>query len=240
MRRYCLMALAALLGANLAGSALAASTFQYVFGAPEYTVGVGEQVTVPVYLLEIVNSESSILATEGIGTIGVRLSYDSSTTATRPATIADDADITPGDHFSDELDDFFTTYVGTAVSDEGPGAANPVAGISAIAWSPVYGDFITESRYSVLIGEFTFTAGDVVGETTVIKASDLFTDRYDTTTYDYGTPLDAGIWSTTTTIVTAVPEPGTWAGLAGMGLMAGAYWRWKSRARAKAKRPSPR
>jgi len=215
----------------LAGPAQAASMYEFTFDQAVYTVTPGETVTVEVYLYETVTAgTTSVLATEQLSDTGVRISYDSSTSPTDPATVTD---IQAASAFTDEPYDFADTYTGSEMQTMGgTGAANPVAGISVSSDSPVAPDPVPDTdgkEYAVLIGTVTFTAGDVVGETTTIKASDLFTNTQDTfTAYPYHHVLDSSIWSTTAQIM-VVPEPACWVGLSGMGLTAGIFWKIRSR-----------
>lgn len=203
--------------------------YEFTFDQSVYEVQPGETVTVSVYLYETVTSgNTSVLATEGLITGGVRISYGSSTSPTDPATVTD---MSAGPSFTNEGDlDSATLYTGAEVLAGGSGLANPVAGIQVSTFTPDYGTVVAgtnNKEYQILLGTVTFTAGNVVGETTTIRASDLFTSSDDNTT-DYGRVLDSSIWSTTAAIV-VVPEPASWVGLAGMGLTAGVCWRIRSR-----------
>jgi hypothetical protein len=208
----------------------AASMYEFTFDQSVYEVQAGQSVTVSVYLYETVTSgTTSVLATEGLITAGVRLSYGSS--PTDPATISG---MTAAPNFTNEKDlDSATFLTAAEVAAGGTGAANPIGGLQLSTFTPDYGTVVAGTggkEYQILLGTVTFTAGDVVGETTTIKASDLFTNASlaDTTT-DWGTVLDSfSIWTGTADIV-VVPEPASWVGLLGMGLTAGICWRVRSR-----------
>ncbi len=207
----------------------AASMYEFTFDQSVYEVQAGQTVTVSVYLYETVTSgTTSVLATEGLITAGVRLSYSS--TPSDPATISG---MTAGSSFTNEpgLDSAEFLTAGE-VSAGGTGAANPIGGLQLSTFTPDYGTVVagtSNKEYQILLGTVTFTAGDVVGETTTIKASDLFTNASLTdTTTDWGTVLDSSIWAGTADIV-VVPEPASWVGLLGMGLTAGICWRVRSR-----------
>lgn len=223
-----------------AGPALAASMYEFGFDSSTYEVAPGQNLTVSVYLYETITAgDTSVLATAKIMSTGVRISYDSTSTATDPVTLASVANpIQGGPAFTDESGDFgdwVTTYsTPSEFTSVGTGAANPIAGLELSSWTEVPGVEVAGSggrKYSILLGTVTLTAGDILEETTTLKASDLFTNRDDTYTYSPLNVLDdVPIWSSTAQI-TVVPEPSAWIGLSSMALMAGIFWKIRSRRR---------
>jgi len=207
----------------------AASIFS--FDQATYTVMAGNTVSIPVYLqLDDVgtNDLSNMIADDGMFSIGVRLVQDTMAPMqpTMPAGIATLGDIQPN---MTEFDANPTIdYVSTA--NAGVIVYTPIAapdGPQKTSGQPT-------GRF--LIGNFVFTTGTVVGETTIFNAQDIFASpSADTVTFNGGFTLDpTGIAPVSITTVApltpvGVPAPAAaWAGLvllAAMGFMQFVRWR---------------
>jgi hypothetical protein len=238
------LALAAVACLLRASPLMAASMYEFGFDSSTYEVKPGATFTVSVYLYETITAGNySVLANDQIANAGVRVSYDASSTATDPVSLASEANaIQAAPAFTDETDDRFPTDFVTVYSTPaefaagGTGAANPIAGLDVSSFTPIPGTVVAGSggqKYAVEIGSIKMTAGDILGETTVIKASDLFTNSVNTYTNAPWVGLDESpltIYATTAQI-TVVPEPSAWIGLSSMTLMAGIFWKIRSRRR---------
>jgi len=211
--------------------AQASSMYEFRFDQSTYEVAPGGTVTVSVYLYETVTAgDTSMLATDPLVSTGVRISYGSATNPSQPAT-ATVADVNAAPAFTNEPYDNVVILSAAEVQDGGAGAPDPIVGLDVSSWTAVPGQVVPGTdgkQYSVLIGTVTFTAGDVVGETTTIKASDLYTGSTETYLNSFTSLDSAPIW-TGTAQITVVPEPACWVGLAGMGLTAGIFWKIRSR-----------
>ena len=74
------------------------SAYQLVFDQGAYQVDPGAQLSVNVYLQEQVSGGSaSVLATDGLISAGLRVSFDLSPLPSDPAKILSDSDVTPND-----------------------------------------------------------------------------------------------------------------------------------------------
>jgi hypothetical protein len=164
----------------------------YTFFAANYNVTVGSTVAVPVYLNISGTDFLNLVADNGLGSAGVRLTLDTGSAPADPATIASAGDVSPNtvdfDPFS-VIDYVSTANAGFAVFAPSPGLE--------MTTGELPGDF--------LLGTITFTAGLTPGVTTFL-ASDLFATP-DTTSWDLNYIFDPDTTaSVTITTVAAVPS----------------------------------
>jgi hypothetical protein len=193
----------------LADVARAGFVYSYVFDQANYTANPGGTVDVRVLLQEVVTGgDRSRLANDGLVGAGVRVRFDLAPLPSRPAGIANSADILPNlaafdDPFGPAKDLALGSY---AEFIEAVDVTSPAVRATSIA----------PDTFRVLLGSFRLTAGTLPGDVTAIRAMDVPTTS-DTIT-GAGFELDPLIRAGDATIrVTAVPEPGSIV-LFGMGL----------------------
>ena len=193
---------------GLSGFSRAASIYSFDQGGV-YQVTAGGTVSIPVYL-QLDGAELNAAQTEdGMFQVSVRLTENVGlTTASQPAFVASVLDIQPN---NTDFDPTFALPVYTTSSDVG----------LSVQPTGLPGPVTTSGQPTgrLLIGNFVFTAGNVVGETTVFDALDPDSLTDDTLTWG-GTVLDpstaAAVHITTTAPLgpVGVPVPAAaWAGL---------------------------
>ncbi len=209
----------AVTGACLLASSIAeaGSVYQFAFGQTTYQVDPGSQVLVDVYLQEQVSGGSaSVLASDGLIGVGVRVSFDVSPLPSDPARILHVSDVT-----SNDAPGGFVGYQGAAVA---PGSFADLSESIGILDSPVTATDLGGGLYRILIGTFRFTAGSIADQTTLIQATDI-PGLSDTVTGG-GADLDSLISAGTASIEVragAVPEPSSWVAMALGVIGAGGY-----------------
>ena len=187
-------------------AANASAGFMFEFGqagsSPESTFefGVGDSLDVQVYLREM--SGGTVLATEGLFSSGVKVTFDETI-----AAVSDASDIVANPGFDD-----ITKSVSVGQADLYAAAfLNPL--------------LTPDASNRILVGTFTFSG--VSAGTTTISVADLDPALDDTVTGDYPftSALDPDITSSTATITvksqTVVPEPAScliWGLIFGVGL----------------------
>lgn len=160
----------------------------YSFDQAGFTVNAGGTVDVDVYLEQ--TGGDTILTDDGLFGYGVRLLFNTPPIPSDPAAVLAESDILANPAFDDAA--FATVEL---ISGESAGASGSVLD----PFSPLVG-----SR--ILLGTFTFTGGNTVGEVTNLTATDF--SGLDETISGLGTPLDSMVQDGFATItVTAVPEP---------------------------------
>ncbi len=190
-------------------SVSSAEMYRWVFGESAYQVNPGGTVDVSVYLEGTVEAgEISLLDPSngvGLGSIGLAL-YWTDASPSDPARVLNDSDITANPAFD---------YVDTAV------ALADHAELNELIWfnDPVYGVEGPTNSFRVLAGTFTFTAGKVAGEQTIIRVVDLAPGQDDTLDALGDIVLDDLI-SQRTASITTVPEPSSLL-LSGFALLGG-------------------
>lgn len=223
MRRYALIiAVATCIHAS---GAWATPTYQYVTDQSNYTYTPGASVPVNVFLQETIQvGDTSLLQSEGMFGVGVRVKFNEPTVPAHPAVVSSTSNITPNAGL--DVAPFTVKDVVAGVS-AGLSGAIPISGS---ALSPTGGPLV----YKTLIGQFLFTtsASALPGEVTHVKAMD-----YDATdsnvTNTTLTSLDSLISTSNFTLTAAgsssVPEPGSLllVGVVGAGAMG--YRRWRRR-----------
>ena len=167
--------------------------FMYSFGQTNFDVVAGGTVDVPVYLLQVDAMGDPVnLTIDGIFSGGVRVFFNV-TPPSDPAAVLSLADIVPNPMFDTDLPPDFDLVVG-----ESAGFVDSI-------------DFFSPALMgnNILLGTFTFTAGNVIGEVTNLRAEDFSSAPNETIANDpFFTPLDNLIGTGGATItVTAVPEP---------------------------------
>jgi hypothetical protein len=147
--------------------AQAGSSYSYVFDQPTYQVDPGSQVLVKVFLQEhITDGSLSVLATEGLVGAGVRVSFDLSPLPGDPAKVLSAGDVIPNDG-SGAFDGGFQSIALV------PGSYADLTESVDLFSPAVLGTQAGADLYQVLLGTFRFTAGAIVGQTTLIQASDI-------------------------------------------------------------------
>lgn len=173
---------------------LASAAIVYEFGQANYDVAAGQRINVDLFLVQTdVGSDPVNLSVDGLFSGGVRVFFDD-TPPTDPAGVRSLADILPNPSFDD-------TFIGETL--------DLVPGVSA-GFSDAIDNFDAPIRGSrIFLGTFAFTAGNVIGETTNLRATDFDSRFSDVLANDLGaTELDNLIQPGFATItVTAVPEP---------------------------------
>jgi len=210
----------------LSSVAQAERTYHYVFDRPVYSGNPGATVDVEVSLEERRESTDppALLATEGLASAAVKLSYVNPLPS-EPAWLTDPASISHNPQFDDSLSP--EKYLTADIVDEEPAAVDAIAGLSEwISVNPLATsgalaqEIVAGEVYRIRLGTFRFTLGDILGETTTIRATDLFADPMDeTTAFDF-TVLDTLIASAEATLVTA-PEPASLVLLGAGAVLAG-------------------
>jgi hypothetical protein len=135
------------------GSGAAKAGLILGFGQAGYTAAPGQGIDVPVYLHE---SGTSVLATEGLNSAGIVISFNVPPTAIDPARVTL---ITPNPGVND-ADDFLSTSISPA--------SGSTAGSAELLFSIVLSDvlFPTPGSSSILLGTYHFTAGATPGQVT--------------------------------------------------------------------------
>lgn len=186
------------------------NAYEFAFGQDAYVVAPGATMAVPVYFQETVGSQdTSVLAPGGAGliTAAVQVVGDP-LLPTQPAQVRSLSDIIPNPAFDVPA----------------PSLSLNAAKLSlgALEGSTVVGEEYTNGVYRLLLGTFTFTAGDVPGEVTTIRATSFdptFTNIVDGNMHALdGTPVGE-----TRATIRVVPEPSTIV-LATAALLAWAAW----------------
>lgn len=167
----------------------------YVFDQTNYDVAAGATVDVQVFLQQD-GTVDTILTDEGLESGSVRVHFAGIAGTTQPAQVLSETDILPNPSFDDPL---------IGLDLESGVSAGLAAGVD-FSSAYLFGD-------TILLGTFTFTAGNVLGEVTQLSAKDFDLDLADTIAGN-GTALDGFIGNGFATItVTAVPEPNSLAWL---------------------------
>ena len=191
--------LASLICLSLADNTVARGNYayQYLLSQPSYTTAPGGSVLVGVSLQErVTDGSTSRLATDGLFSAGVRVTFGSGSAAQVLAA----TDITFNSAFNST---FQTRIVNAGVSAELTESVD-------FASPALLGSALGGGVYQVFLGSFRFTVGSVAGQTTTITAVDI-PGMTDTLT-GAGLALDALIQPasatiTTTSNVATVPEP---------------------------------
>jgi hypothetical protein len=163
----------------------------YAFEHTNYTVAAGGTVDIKVYLEQ--TGGETILTDFGIIGASVNVLFNEVPGPLDPAEVLNDFDISPSTAFDDP--------VLTEVFHD-PGVSAGLVGVVDIGSAPLTGS-------SIYLGTFTFTAGAIDGEVTMLRATDLSLLFEDTVAFD-GTELDGLIgdgFSQITVTSAAVPEP---------------------------------
>jgi hypothetical protein len=129
------------------------SAFILTSGQPVYQVEAGGALDIPVYLTE---SVTNILATDGLSSAGLVLSFNLAPHASDPAQATL---ITPNPGMSEENDFIFTSIIPATIAT--PGAAE-------LLFSLVLSDVLKPEigSSSILLGTFHFVAGAIPGQVT--------------------------------------------------------------------------
>ena len=201
-----------LLGLFLVPNVVSAASYRWVFDQSVYEANPGATVGVSVYLEETIEAgEIAIFDSsqgDGLGSIGLAV-YWSDAPPSEPAKVLGDSDISENAGFD---------YVDTAAALADHAELNELILFN----DPVYGVENPTDTYRVLAGTFTFTAGSVTGEQTLIRATDLSAAQDDTLDSYGNVALDPFITDGTASI-NVVPEPGSLAlllaGVLGLALL---------------------
>jgi len=202
--------------AALAGVARADVSLAFAWGQSSVEVLPGATVAVPLYLTEtLTGSSSSILLSEnGVSSVGVRVTRNAAQLPTSPAFLTlGGLSINTVDFF-DSSDPIFGPEL--AVSPSG----NLAQLLMFARDAGVVGSPTSPSVRRLLLGTITFSAGSVVGETTVFSSGDYDLDTSDTVTWQNFQVLDDQITGSSISITTIVPAPGSASGLVMVGLLA--------------------
>lgn len=173
---------------------LASAALVYEFGQANYDVAAGQLFNIDLFLVQTDPSSDPVdLAVVGLFSGGVRVFFDD-TPPTDPAGVRSLEDILPNPRFDD-------TFIG-ATLDLVPGVSAGFSDAIDDLDAPILGN-------RILLGTFAFTAGNVIGETTNLRATDFDSRFGDVIANDLlATELDGLIQPGFATItVTAVPEP---------------------------------
>ncbi len=173
--------------------------YSYAFDRANYTADPGGTVEVRVFLQEVVTGgDRSRLANDGLVSAGVRVRFDVAPLPSRPAGVANLADILPN---LVAFDDPFGPVKGLGLGSYAE--FTETVGLTSPA---IHATSIAPDTFRVFLGSFRFTVGSVPGEVTTIRALDVPTTN-DTIT-GTGFELDPLIRVGEATIgMTAVPEP---------------------------------
>lgn len=186
-------------------------TYRWVFEQSIYQVNPGETVDLVLYLEERTQTGDVAItdpdAGVGLGSIGVKVLWDDF--ATEPAKVLNDADVIPNPAF--DWPDITKAYTDRAELNE----------LIYFGTPPVYGtkDPTDPLTFLTLAGTFRFTAGNIAGEQTAVRVTDLdplFDDTLDST----GGMLDDLI-ADGRAIIQTVPEPSSF--LLGLALIGGLF-----------------
>ena len=188
----------------LFGASEAKADLIYEFDQSNYSVLPGATVDVSVFLTQ--TGATDVLTTEGLDSIGGKVFFNDPTLPTDPAVVLSESDITSNAAFDDS---------GLEMTVLDPGISAGIEDSIGTSSSPVMGS-------SILLGTFRFTAGNVVGEVTNLRATDfdptVGNDSIVSGTNFTGLDNLLGADATATITVSAVPEPGTATALV-MGLV---------------------
>jgi hypothetical protein len=194
------------------------------FGASQYSVAPGQGIDVPVFLTE---SGTTILATDGLNSAGLFVSFNLPARVSAPAQVTAIA-VNPG---VNDLDDFLSTSISPATGS--------TTGTAELMFSIVLSDVLKPpiGSTSILLGTFHFVAGSIPGQVTnlstgVLPGGPQFLSGT-------GQNLDSMITTGTTAItvqgVSSVPEPSGLV-LLGTGLLGLLGHAWRSRRAASVQR----
>jgi hypothetical protein len=195
---YCMAALALTFCSEAAvANPFDSNTYTFSFGQDVFTARPGETVDVPVYFQETVGPPgNSVLVPGGVGLVGagVRVVFSDPPQPTQPSCVLGVSDIVPNPSFD----------VPT------PSLSLGAAGLelARLASGTVTGAEYSPGVYRVLLGTFRFTAGEVGGESTPIRAADFDPGFDDFVTGDLNV-LDGSPISEAQAKITVVPEPGS-------------------------------
>lgn len=250
-----------------ASAALAAPVYSFRFDGQttgSYQVNTGSTVAVNVYLYEIlsVGDTSRLIAGNGLATGGVRLSLVNGGVGAQSDVLSTSNiainTTSPAPGFNDPL--LLQRYIDSNVTTNygaGPAGTTPIASVTggidffdpAYATAGLQPQTVSgaENGYRVLLGTFTFTAGDF-GNQITIQASRLGDSISAISTYSpysgLSSDLDGFLTGTYTATITVVPEPPTIAAFTGLASMGLVYWavygrrRRRSRDRSRSRRSS--
>ncbi len=212
------MAAAVIAGLSLADTARADLAYRWVFDADSYVVAPGEKFAVKVYLEEaggasdvgILNPDSGV----GMFGLGVGVFFGDAPQPTDRAAVLATSDILANLVFNDTAGHKRELFADYASLIEVSTAENPI-----------YGELVSGNTYRLLAGTFMFTAGDVPGETTLIRAAD--NSSHDSSISLGFDILDQSIGEGRA-MITTVPEPSS---LVLMGIVAVCLGGWQVRRR---------
>jgi hypothetical protein len=188
----------------LGGAARGEPIYSFAFDQSSYSVAPGGTVEVNVFLRETLGAgDVSVLATQGLFSAGVRVTFDDAPRPSSPAQVQDKADI----HGNSAFDLRFGpgTFL-TAGSSAGLRESLDPSNDKGVHGS---GGPVT---FDIFLGSFTFTAGIVGDEVTEIRATRFSAGSQEIITNESGEVLDGLIGDGRATIVTTgptVPEPTT-------------------------------
>jgi len=175
-----------------------AELYRWVFDQSVYQVDPGATVDVSVYLEEAIEAGDTPIFDssqgDGLGSIGLAV-YWNDAPPSDPAKVLNDSDVSENPAFD---------FVDTAAALADHAELNELILFN----DPVYGVEDPTDTFRVLAGTFTFTAGSVAGEETLIRATDLDPGQDDTLDSLGNVALDSLIAEATAT-VNVVPEPGS-------------------------------
>ena len=184
----------AFLIAILSLSPLAYGDLIYSFGQSDYEVGAGELVDVSVFLTQTgdISGDPVDLSTSGLFNGAVRVFFDDNPPSDR-AQVLNESDISPNPLFDD-------TLFGPTIELD-PGISAAMSDSVDDVFAPILGN-------RILIGTLTFSAGQIEGEVTNLRATDFGPLDDVIAGDDDFTTLDAFIGDGFATItVSSVPEP---------------------------------
>lgn len=172
--------------------------YSYAFDQTNYSVAAGSDVTVKLFIRETFDvGEASLLDTDGLQSVGARVAFAGAGGVIEPAQ--------------------FFSFVGNSAFD-GSSVVDIDPGISVgiVEYVDFFSPSVTVARGSgfneLLIGTFTFHAGNIAGEVTDLHAVDFSTFSIETTTGNFDI-LDPNILAAAAVItvdgssVSTVPEP---------------------------------